>query len=318
MPGKLSSGAWRSTLTEAANRWTASASRARGAAAHVADVRRRRAHRAGGRPALGPDGAAAARDRRRLPAAARRRPVLLLFIIAGLIALLLNPFVTLLQRRARPARRRGGDRDGRAGRVARRRSASCSPTRSPTRSSASSATCPGYVDDANASLADLQDWLDRNGIDVQVKRGGRDRAADDRRAHHRRARASVVSFTRDALQTLVEAALALILIIVLGGLHADLRRPHRRGGARRRAARRRHAGRRLPDARAGVAVRLRARPAAVQPDHGHERGPDAVRPRLARDLPRGQDVRDRVRRLVRLRGADPVRRPGDRRASRRW
>ena len=34
-------------------------------------------------------------------------PVLLLFIIAGLIALLLNPFVTLLQRGAHPARRGG-------------------------------------------------------------------------------------------------------------------------------------------------------------------------------------------------------------------
>ena len=31
---------------------------------------------------------------------------------------------------------------------------------------------PGIVDDANASLADFQAWLDRNGIDVQVKEEG--------------------------------------------------------------------------------------------------------------------------------------------------
>ena len=99
-------------------------------------------------------------------------PVVLLFIVAGLIALLLNPFVTLL-RRARFPR-------GLAVLVVmlcvvlrrRRRSASCWPTRSPTRCRRSSATCPDIVDDANASLADFQAWLDRNGIDVQVKEEG--------------------------------------------------------------------------------------------------------------------------------------------------
>ena len=32
---------------------------------------------------------------------------------------------------------------------------------------------PGIVDDANASLADFQSWLDRNGIDLQVSKPGR-------------------------------------------------------------------------------------------------------------------------------------------------
>ena len=31
---------------------------------------------------------------------------------------------------------------------------------------------PGYVDDANASLADLQNWLDRRGVDIEVKEEG--------------------------------------------------------------------------------------------------------------------------------------------------
>ena len=38
-------------------------------------------------------------------------PVLLLFIIGAIVALLLNPFVGLLRRAARPARDRRADRD---------------------------------------------------------------------------------------------------------------------------------------------------------------------------------------------------------------
>ena len=114
--------------------------------------------------------------------------ILLLFIIAGLIALLLNPFVALLQQAAHPARGGGRDRDGRA----------CSRSliglgfllANPISDQVSSFQndVPGYVDDANAELADLQDWLDRKGIDLAGQAGGRDRAADDRRAHHRRRR----------------------------------------------------------------------------------------------------------------------------------
>ena len=64
-------------------------------------------------------------------------------------------------------------------------------------------------------LADFQGWLDRNGINVQVKKEGQTalQTLGDQRA--RAARAKLVTFTRDAMQTLVEAALALILVIVL-------------------------------------------------------------------------------------------------------
>ena len=96
-------------------------------------------------------------------------------------------------------------------------------------------------------------------------------------------------------------------------LHAALRRADRAGRPLGGAARRRHAGGRLPDPHPGRGVRLRARPAAVLADHGHQRRRAAVGPRLARDLPRGQDVRGRLRRLVRLRRADPVHRPRGRR-----
>jgi hypothetical protein len=45
-------------------------------------------------------------------------------------------------------------------------------TRSATRSRRSATACPGIVDDANATLADLQDWLDDNGIDVEIAKQG--------------------------------------------------------------------------------------------------------------------------------------------------
>src|SRR4051795_504174 len=126
-------------------------------------------------------------------------PVLLLFVIAGLVALLLNPIVAFVQRARIP---RGAAVSivmvclvaGLAGigfllanpigdQVQRFQHA-----------------VPGYVDDANSTLADLQDWLDRKGFDVQVKREGETalQTLGDRIGG---GAGSVVSFTRDALQT---------------------------------------------------------------------------------------------------------------------
>ena len=242
-------------------------------------------------------------------------PVLLLFIIAGLIALLLNPFVVVLQRARIP--RGAAVAIVMIGLVATLTGIGfilANPISDQV--SGLQNDVPGYVDDANSELADLQDWLDRRGIEIEVKQEG-ETALQTIGERITGGAGDVVSFTRDAVQRLVEAGLALILIIVLSVymlIYGDRIGAVVRG---RRAAGRRHAGRRLPDARPGLAVRLRPRPVAVQPDHGHERRADAVRPRLARDLPRGQDVRDRLRRLVRLRGADPVRRPDRSAPSRR-
>src|SRR3954471_23836399 len=96
-------------------------------------------------------------------------PVLLLFTIAGLIALLLNPLVALLQRLRIP---RGaavaivmiavvGFLVGLGFVLA-----------DPISNQASSfqRDVPRYVDDANKSLADLQGWLDDHGFNLQVKR----------------------------------------------------------------------------------------------------------------------------------------------------
>ena len=196
--------------------------------------------------------------------------MLLLFIIAGLIALLLNPPVTLL-------RRVGFPRGAAVGTVFLVLVLALTGLgillADPIANQVSSFrdNVPGIVDDANASLADLQAWLDRNGIDLQVSEPGRTavESLGDRVAE---GSGELAAFTRDALLRLVEASIAVILIIVLSVymlLYGE------RIGAvvrARRAARRRHARGRLPDPDPGRGVRLRARPAAVLADHGHERG----------------------------------------------
>ena len=140
-------------------------------------------------------------------------PVLLVFIVAGLIALLLNPFVVLLGRLGFP---RGlavlavmlcviafvvGIGVLLANPVA-------------DQVSAFQNNVPGIVHDANTTLADFQAWLDRNGINVQVKREGQT-ALQTLGTNLSRGSGALVSFTSDALQILVETSIALILVVVL-------------------------------------------------------------------------------------------------------
>jgi predicted PurR-regulated permease PerM len=139
--------------------------------------------------------------------------VLLLFVIAGLIALILNPIVALLQKTRLP-------RGAAVGLVMIALVAGLTGLgfllANPVTDQVSrfQDNVPGFVDDANSSLANLQDWLDRNGIDIQVKDEGETalQTLGDRVAG---GTGDVLSFTRDALQTFVEGGLALILVIVL-------------------------------------------------------------------------------------------------------
>ena len=140
-------------------------------------------------------------------------PVVLLFTVAALIALLLNPFVTLLRRARFP---RG---------LAVLSVMVClvllvvgvgillsNPVADQV--SAFQRNVPGIVDDANASLADFQGWLDRNGIDLQIKEEGQT-ALQTLGNNISEGSGELVSFTSEALQILVEASIALILVIVL-------------------------------------------------------------------------------------------------------
>lgn len=140
-------------------------------------------------------------------------PIALLFIIAALIALLLNPFVTVLRRARFPrgvavltvvaglAVLLGGVGALLAGPVG-------------DQVSTFEANVPDIVSDANGGLADLQAWLDRNNVNVQVKEPG-ETALETLGAQVAEGSGDLVTFTREALTLLVEASIALILILVL-------------------------------------------------------------------------------------------------------
>jgi predicted PurR-regulated permease PerM len=140
-------------------------------------------------------------------------PVALIFVVGALVALLLNPFVVMLQRARFP---RGLAVlcvflglivvVGSVGAVLAK----------PIGDQASkfSDAVPGVVDDANSELAKLQDWLDDNGIDVEVQRQG-ETALETLGARVTQGSGELVSFTREALTTLIEGSIALILILVL-------------------------------------------------------------------------------------------------------
>ena len=177
--------------------------------------------------------------------------------------------------RALPARAGGGDRAASCCVLRRRRaSACCSPTRSPTRSRRSATSVPGDRRRRQRRRSPTcRTGSTDNGIDV-AGHASRARPRSRRSATaSRRARASSSRSPATRCRRLVEASIALILIIVLSRLHAALRRADRRGGAR--ASCRRGDGTPeddFPTRDPGRGVRLRARPAAVLADHGHERG----------------------------------------------
>jgi predicted PurR-regulated permease PerM len=139
--------------------------------------------------------------------------VLLLFIIAALVALLLNPFVAIL--------RRAGFPRGLAVLVVMLCVVAAvtaigfllaNPVADQV--DAFRDNVPEIVDDANATLADVQQWLDDNGINVQIADEGQT-ALGTLGQNLSEGSGELVAFTQDALRTLVEASLALILVIVI-------------------------------------------------------------------------------------------------------
>jgi predicted PurR-regulated permease PerM len=140
-------------------------------------------------------------------------PVLLLFVIAALIALLLNPAVSWLHRRRVPR--------GLSvllvylGLIAALTLAGVLISDPVSNQVANfQDEVPGLIDDADGAFADLQAWLDRNNIDLEVQSGGQTalQTLGDRVAE---GSAELVNFTREVLRFLVEASIAIILILVL-------------------------------------------------------------------------------------------------------
>jgi predicted PurR-regulated permease PerM len=140
-------------------------------------------------------------------------PVTLVFVIGGLIALLLNPFVGRLRRLGLPRGVAvlvvylcvfmviGGVGVLLSNPVA-------------DQVSAFRENVPDIVDDANRELGDLQEWLDKKQIDIQISQPGRT-AVQSLGDNLTEGSGELVSFTQDALRIFVEASLALILILVV-------------------------------------------------------------------------------------------------------
>jgi putative heme transporter len=139
--------------------------------------------------------------------------VLLLFIIGAIVALLLNPLVGLLRRLHVP---RGIAVLVVMGALVAAVTGIGFLLANPIADQVTAFrdNVPQYIDDANTTLADVQEWLDDNGINVQISEEGQT-ALGTLGQNLTEGSGELVSFSQDALRTLVEASLALILIIVI-------------------------------------------------------------------------------------------------------
>lgn len=140
-------------------------------------------------------------------------PVVLLFTIAGLIALLLNPPVTFLRKRRVPRGLAVGlVYLGLVVVVTTGGVLLSDPVADQV--SALRAEVPELIDHANEELGELQAWLDDRGIDAEIAAPGRT-ALETLGARLTEGSGEIISFTREAFTFLVEASLALILVVVL-------------------------------------------------------------------------------------------------------
>lgn len=139
--------------------------------------------------------------------------VLLLFLIAGVVALILDPLVRLLQR---AGLHRGvailAVYAGLVVAVAGAGALLANPVADQVTSLQTDV--PSLVDDANASLEDVQRWLDDKGIDIQIKNQG-ETALETLQSNVVDRSGDVISFTRDVATRVVEATFALVLILVV-------------------------------------------------------------------------------------------------------
>jgi predicted PurR-regulated permease PerM len=139
--------------------------------------------------------------------------VLIAFTVAAVVALILNPMVSFLQRRRLPRgiailvvyvgliATLGGVGVLLANPVA-------------DQAQKFGNDVPSIVDDANGRLADLQDYFDRKGINVEVKRQG-ETALQTLQDKVVGGTSDIVDFGGQILKTVVTAGLGLLLVIVL-------------------------------------------------------------------------------------------------------
>jgi predicted PurR-regulated permease PerM len=139
--------------------------------------------------------------------------VLVAFTVAAVVALILNPMVAFLQRRRLP---RGiaillvylGLLTVLAGAGV----LLANPVADQAQKFGDDV--PGIVDDANGRLADLQDYFDRKGVNIEVKRQG-ETALQTLQEKVVGGTSDIVNFGGEILKTIVTAGLGLLLVIVL-------------------------------------------------------------------------------------------------------
>ena len=139
--------------------------------------------------------------------------VLLVFIVAAVIALILNPIVTVVQRARVP---RGLAVAlvyvGFFALLAILGYFLSGPIADQVR--AFQRDVPQFVDDANATLADLQRWFDDQGVDVEIAAQGQT-ALETLQSDVLEGSGEIISFTGDLLRELVAVSIQLILVLVL-------------------------------------------------------------------------------------------------------
>jgi len=142
------------------------------------------------------------------------RSVVLIFVVAGVIALIVNPLVKLMRRRAKIPR-------GLAilivyvgflALVVGIGIALASPVTKQVRSF--QRDVPSIVDSANQSLSDVQKWLDRNHIGVKLQHSG-ETALTTIEKNVLRGSGSLVKFGTGLITSVAQAALALVLTVVI-------------------------------------------------------------------------------------------------------
>ncbi|MBA2446703.1 MAG: AI-2E family transporter [Chloroflexi bacterium] len=140
-------------------------------------------------------------------------PVLLLFAIAGVLALILDPVVRLIQRAHVP---RGlavglvyvGFWAGVVG------GGILLANPIGDQIEVFQENLPSYIDSAEDGLADLQGWLDDRGVDLQVQTEGEDALSELERDLLQRTQ-DVAGFARDLVEVVITGLFALVLIIVI-------------------------------------------------------------------------------------------------------
>jgi predicted PurR-regulated permease PerM len=140
-------------------------------------------------------------------------PVLLVFVVASVVALILNPLVSLVQRTRLPR----GPSVGVVylsllGLIVALGFALSGPIAD--QAVAIQKDVPDLVDNANDQLADLQRWLDDEGIDIHVKRQG-ETAIETLSDQLEGATGDIASTATTLLTTVVTAGFALVLILVI-------------------------------------------------------------------------------------------------------